>query len=160
METNRNICYKELVTINAGGKPTLVSHFNTKHLAFWTTPKTLEPKQSLKRTTGLKWATLTKSRIVPCHVIPLSALSTMSLPSVQTVIKFTNWIPKIMKQFCYLRLYFGIDNIAYRLLQWIASTKNGLNRRPKTRYRTYSNQISTRLIPIRWWKCRGRWLLK
>ena len=77
--------------------------------------------------------------------MPLSALSTMSLPSVQTVIKFTNWIPKIMVQFCYLRLYFGIDNVSRRLLQWIARIENGLKRRPTTRYWTYSNQISTRL---------------
>ena len=104
----------------AGGKPTLVSHFNTKHLVLWTT----------------------KSE---CHVMPLSALSTMSVPSVQTVIKFTNWIPKIMVQFCYSRLYFGIDNVSRRLLQWIARIKNGLKLRPTTRYRTYSNQISTRL---------------
>ena len=51
-----------------------------------------------------------------------------------------------MVQFCYLRLYFGIDNVCRRLLQWIARIKNGLKLRP-TRYRTYSNQISTR--PIR-----------
>ena len=76
---------------------------------------------------------------------PLSALSTMSLPSVQTVIEFTNWIPKIMVQFCYLRLYFGIDNVSRRLLQWIARIENGLKHRPTTRYWTYSNQISTRL---------------
>ena len=79
----------------------------------------------------------------------LSALSTMSLPSVQTVIKFTNWIPKIMVQFCYLRLYFGIDNVSRRLLQWIARIESGLKRRPTTRYRTYSNQIST-ILRFRW----------
>ena len=73
-------------------------------------------KQSLKRTTSSKWATLTKSE---CQVMLLSALSTMSLPSVQTVIKFANSIPKIMVQFCYLRLYFGSDNVSRRLLQWI-----------------------------------------
>ena len=80
----------------------------------------------------------------------LSALSTMSLPSVQTVIKFTNRIPKIMVQFCYSRLYFGIDNVSRRLLQWITSRiENGLKRRPTTRYRTYSNQIST-ILRFRW----------
>ena len=46
-----------------------------------------------------------------------------------------------MVQFCYLRLYFGIDNVSRRLLQWIARIKNGLKLRPTTRYRTYSNQI-------------------
>ena len=50
-----------------------------------------------------------------------------------------------MVQFCYLRPYFGIDNVCRRLLQWIARIKNGLKLRPTTRYRTYSNQISTRL---------------
>ena len=73
--------------------------------------------------------------------MPLSALSTMSLPSVQTVIEFTNWIPKIMVKFSYLRLYNGTDNVSRRLLQ------NGLKLRP-TRYQdihtsrhwTYSNQ--------------------
>ena len=77
--------------------------------------------------------------------MPLSALSTTSVPSVQTVIKFTNWIPKIMIQLCYSRLYFGIDNVSRRLLQWIARIKNELKRRPTTRYRKYSNQMSTRL---------------
>ena len=106
-------------------------------------------KQSLKRTTSSKWATLAKSRIVPCHVMPLSALSTMSLPSVKTVIKFTNWIQKIMVQFCYLRPYFGIDYVSCALLQRIERIKNTLKRRPTSGYRTYSNQISTRLIPIK-----------
>ena len=50
-----------------------------------------------------------------------------------------------MVQFCYLRLYFGIDNVCRRLLQWIARIKNGLKRRPTISHRTYSNQISTRL---------------
>ena len=50
-----------------------------------------------------------------------------------------------MVQFCYLRLYFDIDNVSRRLLQWIARIENGLKRRPTTRYRTYSNQIGTRL---------------
>ena len=31
-----------------------------------------------------------------------------------------------MVQFCYLRPYFGIDNISRRLLQWIARIKNGM----------------------------------
>ena len=77
--------------------------------------------------------------------LSVSALSIMSLPSVQTAFKFTSWIPKIMAQFCYLRLYFDINNVSRRLLQWIGRIENGLKRRPTTRYRTYSNQISTRL---------------
>ena len=54
-----------------------------------------------------------------------------------------------MVQFCYLRLYFGIDYVTRRLLQRIATIKNALKRRPTKRYRTYSNQIGTRLIPIK-----------
>ena len=43
-----------------------VSHFNTKHLVLFTTPKSFRTtvKETLKRTTSSKWATLTKSRIV------------------------------------------------------------------------------------------------
>ena len=49
-------------------------------------------KESLKRSTNSKWATLSKSRIVlpVCQILrfmPLLALSTMSLPSMQTI----NW---------------------------------------------------------------------
>ena len=53
-----------------------------------------------------------------------------------------------MVQFCYLRVYFGIDFVSRRLFQWIGRIENGLKLRPTTRYRTYSNQISTRLIQI------------
>ena len=53
-----------------------------------------------------------------------------------------------MVQFCYLRLYFGVDIVSRRPLQWIARIENGLKLRPTTRYRTYNNQISTRLIQI------------
>ena len=53
-----------------------------------------------------------------------------------------------MVQFCYLRLHFGPDIVSRRLLQWIARIENGLKLRPTTRYRTYNNQISTRLIQI------------
>ena len=53
-----------------------------------------------------------------------------------------------MLQFCYLRLYFGIDIVSRRLLQWIARIENGLKLRPTTRYRTYNNQISMTLIQI------------
>ena len=55
--------------------------------------------------------------------MPSSALSTMSLPSVQTVIKFNNWIPKKMVQFIYLRLYFGIDNISRRCYNGLQGLK-------------------------------------
>ena len=39
-----------------------------------------------------------------------------------------------MVQFCYLRLYFVIDIVSRRLLQWIARIENGLKLRPTTRY--------------------------
>ena len=45
-------------------------------------------KESLKRTRNSKWATLTKSRIVPYQILSwLCQQSKLSLPSVQTVIK-------------------------------------------------------------------------
>ena len=120
-------------------------HFNTKHLVLCTTPKNFRTtvKESLKRTVRVR-SGLHSRKVelsgVSNTFMPLSALSTMSHPSVQTVIKFTNRIPKIMVHFCYLRLYFGVDNVCRRLLQWIARIKNGLKLRPTTRYRTYSNQ--------------------
>ena len=63
---------------------------------------------------------------------------------------FINFIPKIVVQFYYLKIYFGIDIVSRRdLLQWIARIGgNGLKLKPTTTYRTYSNQISTRLIQI------------
>ena len=67
--------------------------------------------------------------------MPLSALSTMSLPSVQKVIDQLN------SKNNGSRLYFGIDNVCRRLLQWIARIKNRLKLRSTTRYCTYSNQI-------------------
>ena len=53
-----------------------------------------------------------------------------------------------MVQFCYLRLYLSIDIVSCCLLQWISKIENGLKLRPTTRCKTYSNQISTRLIQI------------
>ena len=51
--------------------------------------------------------------------------------------------------FCYsTKLCFGNDIVSRRLLQWIARIENGLKLRPTTRYRTYSNRISTRLVQI------------
>ena len=53
-----------------------------------------------------------------------------------------------MVQFCYLRLYFSIDNVSRRLLQWIARIKNGLKLTPTIqdiqqpdKYKTDSDQI-------------------
>ena len=65
-----------------------VSHFKTKHLVLWTLDPRLwnhiEGTLRKELSTNSKWATLTKSRIIPCQI--LSCLS-MSLPSVQTVTK-------------------------------------------------------------------------
>ena len=151
MSTKSVSRYEKLVTTQVENLYA-VCHFNIKHLLLWTTPKTLEPQKRdrLKNYEFEVGYTHEKSNCpVSNTIMPLSALSTMSLPSAQTVVEFTNWIPKIVVQFCCLRLYLGIDNISRRLLQWIARIKNRLKLRPTTRYRTYSNQISTRLIPIR-----------
>ena len=108
----------------------------------------------IKNWIELNWVrsgrTLTKSRIVPCQI--LSWLLTLSALPVSLIGANSDWIHQLNSKnngsVCYLRLYFGNDNISRRLLQWIARIKNGLKLKPTTRYRTYSNQISTRLIPI------------
>ena len=51
---------------------------------------------------------------------------------------------------CRQNLHRGKKTSTRRLLQWIARIKNGLKLRSTTRYRTCSNQISTRVIPIRY----------
>ena len=110
---------------NAGGQPTW--GFSLQHKTFsalnYAQDFGTTVKESLKRTTSTKWVTLTKSRIVPCQILWCLCQHSqlcLDLPSVQTVIEFTNWIPKIMVQSCYLRLYFDTDNVSRRLLQWIA----------------------------------------
>ena len=122
------ICIKVQTTSdNAGGQPTWGFSLQQKTFSalnyaqdFGTTVK-----KSLKRATSTKWATLTKSRIVPCQILPCLCQDSqlrLDLPLVQTVIEFTNCIPKLMVQFFfYLRLYFGTDNVSRRLWQWIAS---------------------------------------
>ena len=58
--------------------------------------------------------------------------------------------------FCYVTLYsavyFGTDIVSRRLLQFCCNGLQGLKwiktYRPATRYRTHSDQISTRLIQI------------
>ena len=57
---------------NAGqGKTTRgFTDFNTKHFALnYAQDFRTTVKESLKRTTSSKWATLTKSRIVPCQIL-------------------------------------------------------------------------------------------
>ena len=95
---------------NVRGKPTC--GFSPQHNKFsalnYAQDLGTTVKESLKRTTSSKSDTLTKKKSncpVSNTFMPLSALSTMSLPLVQTVIEFANRIPKIMVQFCYLRLY-------------------------------------------------------
>jgi len=166
---------------NAGGKPT--GSFSLQHKTirafnyaqgFGTTSK-----ESLKRLTNWKWATLTKSRIVPCQILLyLCQLSKLCLSHrckqwqkienfrlvfQRTILKkrinsieikrdlchqlhgtmscyllsflkaktffLINWIPKILVQFCYLRLYFGIDTVSRRLLQYPSSRVASIFRR-------------------------------
>ena len=56
---------------NAGGKPTC--GFSLQHNTFsalnYAQDFGTTVKESLKRTTSSKWATLTKSRIVPCEIL-------------------------------------------------------------------------------------------
>ena len=138
---------------NAGWKPT--RGFSLQHKTFIALNYAQDfgntVKESLKKNYEFEVDYTQEKSNCPASktIMPLSTLSTMPLPSAQTVVEFTNCIPKIIVQFYYLRLYFGIDNISRRLLQWIARIKNGLKLRPTTRYWTYSNQISTRLISIR-----------
>ena len=67
---------------NAGGKPT--RGFSLQHETFsalnYAQDFGATVRESLKRTTNSKWATLTKSRIVPCQ-IPLCLLSSLSTVS-------------------------------------------------------------------------------
>ena len=55
-----------------------------------------------------------------------------------------------MVQFCYLRLYLGIDIVSqYCLPSFVAMECKDWNfNRPTTRYRTYSTQITKRLIQL------------
>ena len=57
MSTKSVSRYKKLVTTQVENLHA-VSHFNTKHLVFCTTPKSFRTtvKESLKRTTSSKWA--------------------------------------------------------------------------------------------------------
>ena len=98
---------KTSVNVNAGGKHT--RGFSLQHKTFSALNHAQDfgttVKESLKRTMSSKWPTLTKNSNCPVSntFMPLSALSTLSLQSEQTVIEFTNWIPKITVQFCYLK---------------------------------------------------------
>ena len=60
---------------NAGGKPT--RGFSLQHKTFralnYAQDFGTTVKESRKRTTNSKWATLTKSRIVPCQILTLKA---------------------------------------------------------------------------------------
>ena len=72
---------------NAGGKPT--RGFSLQHETFsalnYAQDFGATVRESLKRTTNSKWATLTKSRIVPCQILLcLCHHSQLSLPLLQT----------------------------------------------------------------------------
>ena len=128
---------------NAGGQPTW--GFSLQHKTFsalnYAQDFGTTEKESLKRTTSTKWVTLTKSRIVPCQILSCLCQHSqlcLDLPLVQTVIEFTDWIPKIMVQFFfYLRLYFGTDNVSRRLWQWIETNRLDIQ---STRYQSIQDQ--------------------
>ena len=100
-----------------------------------------------------------KSRIVLCQIF--SCLCQHSqlcpFPLVQTMIEFTNWIPKRVRG----PVFFNYD---YRLIIFLVvccKELQGLKvdwNLGQQQDAGYSNQISTRLIPIRSWKCRRMWL--
>ena len=104
-----------------------VSHFNTKHLVLWTTPKTLEPQwrnhlKELQIRSGLHSLThsLTHSQLsgVKYFHAFVSTLNYVSLIGANSdkrrwscdkklkVFIGNKWIPKIMVQFCYNRKIF------------------------------------------------------
>ena len=127
-----------------------VSHFNTEHLR---SIKALE-SQSRNRLKELRVRSGLHSRKAELSRVKYFHDFVSTLNYVSTIGANSDWIHQLNSKnihgpVCYLRLYFGIDNVSRRLLQWIARIKNGLKLRPTTRYRTYSNPISTRLIPIR-----------
>ena len=139
---------------NAGGKPT--RGFSLQHRTFsalkyaqlrlWNHSKGFA--KELRVRSGLHSRKVELSRVKCFH----DFVSTFNY--VSTIGANSDWIHQLNSRnihgpVCYLRLYFGIDNISRRLLQWISRIKNGLKLRPTTRYRTYSNPKSTRLIPIR-----------
>ena len=77
--------------VNAGGKHT--RGFSLQHKTFialnYAQDFGITVKEWLKRTTSSKWATLTKSQIVPCLILSCLCQYSqlyMSLPSVKTVI--------------------------------------------------------------------------
>ena len=91
------IRYKKLLTTQVENLYA-VSHF-TQHKTFSALNYAQDfgrVKESLKRTTNSKWATLTKSRIVPCQILSCHCFCINWLPK----------SPKIMAQFCCLRLFF------------------------------------------------------
>ena len=90
------ICIEAQTTSdNADGQPT--RGFSLQHKTFsalnYAQDFGTTVKESLKRTTSTKWVTLTKSQIVPCQILSCLCQDSqlcLDLPSVQTVIEFTN----------------------------------------------------------------------
>ena len=161
MSTKSVLRYKKLLTTQVKEKLHAVLLTSTRNILLWTTPRTFEP-QERNRLKELRVRSGLHSRKVELSPLKYFHAFVSTLNYVSPIGANSDWIHQLNSKnngsVCYLRLYFGIDNITLRLLQWIARIKNGLKLRPTTRYRTCSNQISTRLIPIRWWKCRRRWL--
>ena len=80
---------------NAGGKP--IRGFSLQHETFSALNYAQDfgaiVRESLKRTTNSKWATLTKSRIVPCQIpLCLCHHSQLSLPSCKHKVVMWDWI--------------------------------------------------------------------
>ena len=154
--------YKKLLTTQVKEKLHAVLLTSTQNILLWTTPRTFEP-QERNRLKELRVRSGLHSRKVELSPLKYFHAFVSTLNYVSPIGANSDWIHQLNSKnngsvSCYLRLYFGNDNVCRRLLQWIARIKNGLKLTPTTRYRTCSNQISTRLIPIRWWKCRIRWL--
>ena len=125
---------------NAGGQPTW--GFSLQHKTFsglnYAQDFATTVKESLKRTTSTKWVTLTKSRIVPCQILSCLCQHSqlcLDLPLVQTVIEFTNWIPKIMVQFFFFIYDYILAQIMFLVVcgNGLQAIKNGLKLKPTVR---------------------------
>ena len=164
MSTKSVSRYKKLLTTQA---ETLqpVSHFNTKHLELWTTPKTLEPqwRNRLKelrirsRLNSLTHSPLSGVKYFHAFVSTLNYVSPIGANSDKrrwscdkklTLFFGNKWIPKIMVQFFLFRTIFWhwyclLSSVAMGgRLQGLRMDWN-LGQQKDTRYK-----ISTRLIQV------------
>ena len=105
-----------------------VSHFNTKHLGLLSTPKTLEPQwrnRLTERTANSKWATLTKSRIVPYQILwKHNVLHEINQAAYSQII--TKYLPiLILKSSNGYRFFKPPDNTSQICVRWFE--KSGFN---------------------------------